>query len=121
MEGRVLMRSDDAYYRLAGLLLSSTVTGIFTVSFYARHLWRRINPVPVALVIGLVGLLLVYLFRRPIQPGLTFSDVVASVAFQLISYNGISMLYSRSPSRGSSRAIAFTVLLLVPRQAMLAV
>jgi len=53
------MRSDDAYYRLAGLLLSSTVTGSFTVSFYARHLWRRINPVPVALVIGLVGLLLV--------------------------------------------------------------
>jgi uncharacterized membrane protein len=59
VEGRVLMRSDDAYYRLAGLLLSSTVTGSFTVSFYARHLWRRINPVPVALVIGLVGLLLV--------------------------------------------------------------
>jgi hypothetical protein len=105
------MKSYNAYYLISGLLIVATNSWGFAASYYTAQLWRRVKPYHVVLVISLVGLLLIYLFRRPIQPRFTTGDLTASIALQLVSYNSIWILYSRSSRRRSSKTVAPAVLL----------
>ena len=107
--------TDSDYYRFTGLLLEATNGWIGVVGwakFATLSAWHRLKPPMILLVVNLLGIILIILLKRPLPVRLTTTDLVVSVAVQVLTFSGVAALFDRCMGRRSSRGTFLYVMAL---------